>query len=175
MENKLVTSKLESFVATDPLAALRAEDPWREFREIEKIELHWEQTYRHSLGKYSKFFLALEAQKLLATRCAHCDKVWLPPRPACADCLRITHWVELSGVGTLRGFSALHSAPAFVTEPTPYVLAYVQLDGAHTLFAHLLKNYGAPDNVQYGLCVKVVFATQPVAHPLHLMWFEPVA
>jgi uncharacterized OB-fold protein len=173
MNTDLVRSKLESFVAPDPMARERSQDPWRDFREVEKIELHWEQTYRHSLGKYSKFFLELENRRLIATQCDHCGKVWLPPRPVCADDLHITHWTELTGRGTLEAFSVLHSAPAFINEPIPYVLAYVRLDGASTLLAHLIRNYGTLENVRVGMRVQVAYAVQPVDHPIRLMWFEP--
>lgn len=166
------TSKLEEFDARDPLAALREEDPWAAFRRIEKIELRLELRYRHSLGKYSRFFLELERGKFVATRCTTCSKVWAPPRPVCPDDLSVTEWVELNGRGTLEGFSVIHRAPASVAEQVPYVLAYVRLDGADTLFPHLLRNC-VIQQVQYGLRVKVVYANKPVVHPIQLMWFEP--
>lgn len=135
--------------------------------------MHWEQTYRHSLGQYSKFFLALEEHKLLATRCEQCGKGGLPLRPVCADDLQITPWIELDGKGTLEGFSVLYSAPAFIAEPTPYVLAYVRVDGASTLFTHLLRKFTSLERVRVGMRVRVVYATQLVQYPIQLMWFEP--
>lgn len=169
----LVRGKIKEWEAPDPFAFSRAVDPWSDFRSIEQIELRWEQTYRHSLGKYSKFFLGLEQHQLLATRCPCCGHVWLPPRPACANDLAITKWVELNGRGTLEGFSILYGAPAFIHEETPYVLAYVRLDGAGTLFTHVLRNYTSLQTVRVGLRVQVAFATEAVDHPIRLMWFEP--
>jgi hypothetical protein len=61
-------------------------DPWADFREVEVIELHWTQTYRHSLAKYSRFFLELENKRFVATRCPRCDKVWVPPRTSFPRC-----------------------------------------------------------------------------------------
>lgn len=169
-----VTGKLEQLAVSDPLG--QSPDPWADFRQIEVIELHWEQTYRHSLGKYSRFFLEMENRRFFATRCPACARVWAPPRPVCPDDLTITEWVELSGRGRLASFSVLHYAPASAppTLATPYVLAYVHLDGADTLFAHLLQNYGSLSEVYIGLPVKVVYNDGPVAHPLHLMAFEPI-
>ncbi len=168
-----IAGKLDQKRVEDP--AGREPDPWADFREIELIGLNWEQSYRHSLGKYSRFFLELENRRFFGTRCSDCDKVWAPPRPLCPDCLSITSWIELTGRGSLAGFSVLHYAPAQAASlETPYVLAYVQLEGADTLFAHLLKNYGDVDSVQIGMPVQVIYEDQPVDHPIHLMAFEPV-
>ncbi|MBI5291344.1 MAG: Zn-ribbon domain-containing OB-fold protein [Chloroflexi bacterium] len=165
-----ITNKLIRLTAADPLG--RQPDPWASFREIEIIELQWAQTYRHSLGKYSRFFVELENKRFLATRCPICSQVWAPPRPVCPDHLAITEWVELSGRGRVESFSILHHPSAMVPyiQP-PYVLAYVRLEGADTLFAHLLRC--SPAEVHIGLPVQVVYYEGPVAHPIHLMAFEP--
>ncbi|MDX1524421.1 MAG: Zn-ribbon domain-containing OB-fold protein [Anaerolineae bacterium] len=167
-----VSSKLKQFNAPDPLG--REVDPWAEFREIEIIGLEWAQTYRHSLGKYSRFFIELENQKFFATRCPTCGTVWTPPRPACPNDLSITGWVELSGRGEVVSHSVLHYAPAMLSFlETPYVLVYVKMEGADTLFAHLLQNYGDLSKVEHGLPVQVVYNEGPVEHPILLMAFEP--
>lgn len=166
-----VANKLKQLTVPDPWG--RDPDPWAAFREIEIIELQWTQTYRHSLGKYSRFFIELENKRFLATRCPTCSKTWAPPRPVCPDHLSITDWVELSGRGQVESFSVLHHAPAIAPfiQP-PCVLAYVRLDGADTLFAHLLQC--PPAEAGIGMPVKVVYNEGPVAHPIHLMAFAPV-
>ena len=71
-------------------------------------------------------------------------------------------------------FSVLHYAPPMLSFlETPYVLAYVKLDGADTLFAHLLQNYGDLANIQHGMPVQIVYNDGPVDHPIMLMAFEP--
>lgn len=168
----IVHNKLQQLTVADPVG--RSPDPWAAFREIEVLGLDWQQSYRHSLGKYSRFFLELENGRFLATRCPACGKTWAPPRPVCPDDLTVTSWVELSGLGHVVSFSVLHYAPALAAHlPTPYVLAYVKMDGADTLFAHLLQNYGDLEEVQHGLPVRVVFNMGPVEHPILLMAFEP--
>ena len=151
-----------------------SDDPWADFREIEIIGLEWTQNYKHSLGKYSRFFLELENGRFLATRCNTCEKTWTPPRPACPDCLTVTQWTELSGKGTLFSWSVLHYAPKMLADKlaTPYVLAYVQLDGATTLFAHLLANFGQLEDLHHGMPVQIKYAEEPVDHPIMLMSFE---
>lgn len=172
-EGDLVGSKIRQLTVADPWKRSPAEDPWSAFREVELIALDWEQHYRHSLGKNSKFFLALEQKQLLATRCPNCCFTWMPPRPVCARCLSITEWVVLSGKGTLTGYTVQYYAPSFIKLDAPYVLACVQLEGADTLFMHLLRGYGALQDVEVGMPVHVAYASSPVRHPLHLMWFEP--
>jgi uncharacterized OB-fold protein len=168
-----VTTKLQQLTAAHPLNP--RSDPWADFREIEIIQLEWSQTYRHSLGKYSRFFMELENKRFLATRCPQCAKVWTPPRPVCPDDLSITGWVELSGQGHVVSYSVLHYAPAMASSlETPYVLVYVKLDGASTLFAHRLQNYGTLSRVRHGLPVHVVYNDGPVEHPILLMAFEPL-
>lgn len=167
-----VTTKLRTFTATDPLG--REPDPWAVFRAVEVLDLTWYQHYRHSLGKVSRFFLELENKRLLATRCAQCGTVWMPPRPVCPHELAITEWVELTGLGTLVSWSILHSAAVMAPFLTPpYVLAYVKLQGADTLFAHLLRNCGDASALVHGMPVKAVFDDGPVTHPIHLLAFEP--
>ncbi|MBV7333169.1 Zn-ribbon domain-containing OB-fold protein [Chloroflexi bacterium TSY] len=168
-----VTNKLEQFTSEDPLG--RTPDPWANFREIEILELEWVQKYRHSLGKYSKFFLELENGRFFATLCPSCGKVYAPPRPACPDDLTITEWTELSGRGEVVSWSVLHYAPKMLDWlETPYVLVYVKLEGADTLFAHLLQNYDNLYELYYGMKVRVVYEENEVSHPILLMRFEPI-
>lgn len=166
-----VTSKLRAVHADDPLG--RDPDPWQNFREIELLSLAWTQEYRHSLGKTSRFFLELEQGRLIATRCPACGQVWVPPRPLCPADHSITEWEELSGRGMLVTWSVLHSGSQFAPHlKPPYVFAYVALDGATTLFGHILRRVDDPARLTYGQRVRTVFVEEPVAHPLHLMAFE---
>jgi uncharacterized protein len=167
-----VRSKKAVQVVGDPLR--REPDPWAAFREIEQLTLELTQHYTHSLGKYSRFFVELENKRFLATRCQRCGKVYAPPRPLCPDCLAIAEWVELPGIGTMETYSVLHFSPGSNPDveqlPTPYVLAYVLLDGASTLFPHIL----VADSVSIGMRVRVQYVDQPVHHPIHLIRFVPL-
>lgn len=148
-------------------------DVWSEFRQIERISIQLTQSYKYSLGKYSRFFIELENKRFMATKCPSCSKVYAPARPLCPDCLQVTDWLELSGEGTVKTFSVLHFSPDSNNDvralETPYILAYVLLDGADTLFPHLLKV--APDSAKLGMRVKVHYVDTPVQHPIHLMYF----
>lgn len=151
-------------------------DIWADFRQVERLTLSLTQTYTHTLGKYSRFFIELENRRFMATRCESCDHVHTPPRPLCQECLKPTTWIELPGKGTLKTFSVLHFSPGSNADvralSTPYIFAYVLLDGASTLFPHLLR---APlEQVKLGMRVQVAYGEGPVEHPIHLMYFVPV-
>jgi uncharacterized OB-fold protein len=151
-------------------------DLWRDFREVERLTLTLTQTYTHTLGKYSRFFVELENGRFMATRCPSCGRTYAPPRPLCPGCLAVTVWVELAGTGTVETFSVLHFSPGSNADvaglATPYVLAYVLMDGASTLFPHLLD--ADPSQVSMGMRVKVAYVAHAVEHPIHLMRFVPL-
>ena len=161
-------------IVADPSGA--AADPWADFREIEQLSLEFTQSYRHSLGKYSRFFIELENQRFMATTCSACGRTYAPPRPLCPHCLIATTWVELSGDGTLITWSVLHFGPGSNADvealETPYALAYVLLDGASTLFPHILE--APPETLHNGMRVRVSYVDHDIFHPIHLMRFAPI-
>ena len=170
-----MADKVASKIDIETPEAAADGDLWAQFRQVERITLELTQSYKYSLGKYSRFFIELENRRFLATRCPECRKVYAPPRPLCPNCLAVTDWVELSGAGELKTWSVLHFSPGSNDDvralETPYILAYVLLDGADTLFPHLLK---APlDQVEMGMRVRVAWSDGPVGHPIHLMYFVP--
>ena len=171
-----MSEKVTSLIDVQHIETDLQTDSWSQFRQIERITVELTQTFKYSLGKYSRFFIELENKRFMATRCAKCEKVYSPPRPLCPDCLNITEWVELPHTGTVRTFSTLHFSPGTNDDvralETPYILAYVQVDGADTLFPHLLK--ASPDRVSMGMRVKIVYSDHPVHHPIHLMYFVPL-
>jgi uncharacterized OB-fold protein len=168
-----VGAKLRELTATDPLGHLGSEDPWRAFRRVEIIDLQLNFSFRHSFGKYSRFFLELEHRRLMATRCPRCGSVWMPPRPACGNDLAVTEWVELPGRGTLA--AATECAYTLTTGggAARLALGYVALDGASTLLLQQIRNYGDAQRLIAGLPMRVVWADGPVGHPMELFWFEP--
>lgn len=171
-----MADKVSSQIEIAALTSDASPDPWWEFRQVERITLELTQGYKYSLGKYSRFFIELENRRFLATRCPECHKVYAPPRPLCPACLQPAAWTELSGEGAVETWSALHFSPGSNADvralETPYVLAYVLLDGADTLFPHLLK--APPDQVERGMRVRVAYSDGPVQHPIHLMYFVPM-
>jgi len=172
-----MSDKVKSLIDLQTLDRNLQHDPWDEFRQVERLTIELTQRYKYSLGRYSRFFIELENHKFYATHSPSSNQTYSPPRPLCPDSLQVTQWVELSGEGEVKTFSILHFSPGSNDDvnamKTPYVLAYVLLDGATTLFPHLLK---IPDvnDVYIGMRVKVKYSDTPVNHPIHLMYFVPL-
>ncbi|MDH3667928.1 MAG: zinc ribbon domain-containing protein [Paracoccaceae bacterium] len=165
----LVSRKLDVIENADPMGR-GPDDPWRDFRTVERLDMELHFQFKHSFGKLSPFFLALEERRLMGTRCTECGKVWMPPRVHCGDDLAICEWVELPGEGVLEAASL--SAYTLTTgggEDT-LVLGYVTLDGADAAMLQQVRNCDSPAP---GLRVKAVWAERPVEHPMQLFWFEP--
>jgi uncharacterized OB-fold protein len=169
MNEKRVTSQIEIKNIDSP-----EHDRWESFRQIEIITLELTQSYKHSLGKYSRFFIELENKRFFGTACSNCGKVYTPPRPLCPDCLKVTEWRELKGTGTVETYSVMHFSNGVNEDVknlgTPVILAYILLDGSSTLFSHILKI--SPESVHIGMRVQVAYTDDPVSHPIHLMYFE---
>ncbi|MCG3111501.1 MAG: Zn-ribbon domain-containing OB-fold protein [Candidatus Manganitrophus sp. SB1] len=97
-----------------------------------------EMNYRYSYGGISPFFRAIkEEAKLLGSRCARCKKTYLPPRINCSQCYRPTKWVPLGNEGTVITCTTVYYATSRFFSKTPFVCAYIRVDGADTL---LLQN-----------------------------------
>ena len=148
------------------------DDPFADFREIALLEVQQQFNYRHSLGKTSKFFLGLAEGKLFATKCEICGSIYMPPRAVCPKDLEVTKWLELSGKGTLESWTLCPYPIAYAETETPFILAYVRLEGTDSLFLHQFRNV-AISTLHYGLQVQIVFGQQAAGHPLNYVWFEP--
>jgi len=72
--------------------------------------------------------------KLMASRCAGCNSMHLPPHAICPKCHSANmDWVETSGKGKLAGFTVIYIAPTFMIEQgfgreNPYVSGIVELE-----------------------------------------------
>ncbi len=114
--------------------------------------------YHHSYGLVSKFFKGLIDKQLFGTKCPKCQTVYCPPRVHCwnPQCrVADAEWIELPLRGRVHTFSVmLFSADAFL-EMLPFVLAYVQIDGAHT--AMPVQVVAAPTDVFIGQKVRLKF------------------
>ena len=127
--------------------------PFIPFEILDRIDMN----YRYSYGGLSPFFRALQEEgKILGSRCARCKKVYLPPRVNCSQCYRPTRWVPLGAEGTVMTCTTVYYATSRFFSKTPFVCAYIQVDGADTL---LLQNIIMDDVSQArpGMRVSAVF------------------
>lgn len=93
--------------------------------------------YLYSYGGVSRFFRELvENQRIMATRCRGCAKVWCPPRMRCAECFGHGEWISLDGAGTVISAVDCYYVPSNYRLheylDLPYTLALIQMDGADT-------------------------------------------
>lgn len=128
--------------------------------------------YRYSYGGISRFFRSLKEGKILGTRCPGCRKVYLPPRVNCSTCYRATRWIPLGNEGTIVTCTVVHYATSRFFSKTPFVCAYIRLDGADTLLLQnvLLEDVGA---ARPGMRVRAVFRDEPKGE-ISDFYFVPV-
>jgi len=75
---------------------------------------------------------ALKRHELYLQKCCDCGALRYYPRALCPECLSSrTEWIRARGTGRVYTFTITYqnSAPGF-RESVPYVLAYVELEGA---------------------------------------------
>jgi uncharacterized OB-fold protein len=94
------------------------------------------------------------APHLVANRCDSCGALYFDRRNACAKCSgRSFSRQRLADDGTVRSFTIVHRAAPGV--PTPYVSAIVDLSGGGVVKTNLLHVEPAPDNLQFGMKVRL--------------------
>ncbi|GDY31613.1 Zn-ribbon domain-containing OB-fold protein [Gandjariella thermophila] len=118
------------------------------------VHLH----YQHSASaEESRFLRALTEGRVVGQRCPVCGKVYVPPRGACpTDGVPTTDEVELPDRGTVTTFCIVNVPYLGQRIPTPYVAAYILLDGADIAFQHLVLGCDAKE-VRMGMRVEAVW------------------
>lgn len=116
-------------------------------------------TYVAGVGR-SVFLRGLAERRLLARRCPGCTQVYLPPPGFCSRCLSpLDEPFELDGRGVVSTFCVVNFPfPGQRIEP-PYVVAYIQVNGADTRLMHLVREV-EPDRVSIGMEVEPVWAPE---------------
>jgi uncharacterized OB-fold protein len=114
--------------------------------------------YRYAASpEESAFFRGLAEGRILGQRCPACQKVYVPPRPACpVDGVPTVEEIELGQTGTVTTFCIVNVPFLGQQIKPPYVSAYILLDGADIALQHLILDLPA-DEVRMGLRVKAVW------------------
>lgn len=104
--------------------------------------------------------------KLMASHCADCGKISLPPRAICPEChSENQEWLETSGKGKLAGFTVVVIAPTFMIEQgygrdKPYVSGIVELEEGVKISARITGVDAAkPEEIKVGAALTVDFLT----------------
>jgi len=129
--------------------------------------------YNYSAGRAASRFLAAlrDEKKIYAIVCKRCNIVYCPPRSVCGRCFEgLSHWKEVGPYGVVRNFTRVEYTED-VHPATPLVPALIELDGADTLFPHLIID---TEDVKTGDRVRPVFAENRTGHILDMAGFVRV-
>ena len=105
----------------------------------------------------ASFYRFLGEGKLMASRCAACGALSVPPRAVCSECHGTRmEWRELSGRAKLAAFTSIAVAPSFMVEEgfgreRPYLVGIVELEEGPKVSARLFGlDATAPQRVAIG-------------------------
>jgi len=106
----------------------------------------------------------LNDEKIMGSRCKHCDTLFLPPRPICIKCHKNEmEWVQFEGEGKLTGFTSIVVCPKPMTEQgygrnNPYCVGVVRLKEGVKIVGRLegvdARN---PESIKIGTPLKAGF------------------
>jgi uncharacterized OB-fold protein len=119
--------------------------------------------YEWSIGLYgSRFFQEIkERGRFIGIRCDGCGTVYVPPRRVCGPCFReLTELVPLSDTGVITAFSVVNypfiDPNTGSQRPIPYTYGYIKLDGADSIFSHIINEMDL-SRIKVGMKVRAVF------------------
>ena len=102
--------------------------------------------------------------KLMASSCAKCSGIYVPPRAICPKCQsEELEWVETSGKGKLAAFTVILSGPTFMIEQgfdrkNPYISGIVELDEGTRISARITGlDASKPAEIKIGTPLNVDF------------------
>ncbi len=120
-----------------------------------------------------RMFEALKSKRLVGSRVAGGSRVIFPPQSVCEISFRETdELVDVGPGGTIRSFTIVHTKSSGLT--TPYIIVFVQLDGASTATGGYLRNVSteaAGSLALIGARCRAVFKDEPVGDWPDF-WFE---
>ena len=121
----------------------------------------------------SRFLRSVRDGRLMGQRCPRCRKVYVPPRGACSMCgVATEEEVALPGTGTITTFAVVSLPDPRL--PTPYVTAWIRLDGADITSMFLVQEVD-PAEVRLGMRVEPVWVPDEEREPnlSSIRYFRP--
>jgi len=121
--------------------------------------------FRYTAGRaMTRFLEGLAQQRVWATRCEGCGRVYVPPLGFCGRCWReIAEWLELPAEGELVSY----------TIRPPTILGLIRLDGADTYLVHRVGGV-EPTEVERVRRVRAVWREDRTGSILDIAYFAPV-
>jgi len=136
--------------------------------------------YDYSAGRYASHFLKKlkEEKRIIGIRCPKCQRVFVPPRPACGYCfVRNTDWVDLGDEGILWGYTIVQFPfldPLTGEErPIPYGYGFIELKGAATRLQHFVTASNL-NKLRIGMPMKAVFRENRKGSLADILYFKAI-
>ncbi len=103
-----------------------------------------------------RFFREIKDKgRLMGTRCAACDLVYVPPRIYCERCFgELVEWLEIPGRGVVHTFTISHVDLDGNRLREPIIVALVRFDGVYGGIVHRLGGV-RPNDVEVGMSVEI--------------------
>jgi len=96
----------------------------------------------------------LSEGKIMASYCPACNKVHLPPRPMCPNCVgKANEWRELKGDGIIKAYTTIHVPLTKMMNQSPYTVGVIEFDEGGSI-SGLITNVRETDRDLIGLRVK---------------------
>jgi hypothetical protein len=115
----------------------------------------------------TSFNAFLNEHKLMASRCAKGNAVYLPPRPFCTSCYTADMtWAQLKGRGRLTAYTVIAVGPTFMVEEGydrehHYCSGIVQMEEGPSISARILGvDVKHPDAIKIGTPLEVRFLSR---------------
>ena len=110
--------------------------------------------YVISVDKIRKFYEGLMDNKLYATKCKSCNRLYFPPQVYCPKCINGNiEWVELSREGELLTYTIIYVKPASFTHYHDYAVGVARLKEGINITAWIREN--DPRKLRVGMKVKI--------------------
>lgn len=123
----------------------------------------------------TRFFRTIANEcKFVGTKCEKCNKVFVPPRKTCPQCLTPgLGWVNLGDEGELVTFTVARKKLAAIPYEVPAIYGLIRIDGASTAMLHRIAEID-PAQVKIGMRLKAKFADERKGHITDIEYFKPV-
>ena len=132
--------------------------------------------YSYAAGPVrSKFLFSLrDQQKILATRCPACGRVFVPARSSCPKCFEnMEEWVEVSPEGVLETYTVVYKPEPIHVADTPFAIGVIKLGGADTSIVHRLGEIDLK-KIRIGMRLRAVFNEERKGDIRDIKYFKPV-
>lgn len=140
-------------------------------------ERNFDSIFNYDAGTVRSRFLTelRDNQKIMGTRCPHCNYVYVPARSTCLKCFaNLSDFVEVGKTGTLMTYTIVNSPQKYYPAEPPFIYGVIQLDGANTGLVHLVSGVDI-QKVQIGMRLMAVFKKQRVGSLLDIKFFAPIS